>query len=449
MDTIKTFESVNSSTLSEADYASFLVNGQLAEGHQLPNEFIKYKLEDFSPRIEASNSSDILIDKLWSTLEETVTQAYEGRNIILPLSGGYDSACLLGLLLKRKSGQIFCFSFDSRETRPGSDADIAKKQAEKMEVEHRTFFFEDHSLLDIIRANAAAGPCLRDVSYEIHAYKKAFEYAEKKFENPIALFGDEAMGWVSMKLQSNNDVLGSIGLRSSKALSKLNVLSDAHKHTLIHALDRSYESIIESSEHISNNDCKKDFLYQKVRLPYNLLPLRKQITGPIIPYAMPLLDKQALNVIEECGVEERLDKSLYVKMLNRKLPAIFSIPRTNQSQATLNVRQKLIDEASSIKTFILEQKLCVPNLLSNEQLVSWLSQLLSDNDEELKKGSKSALKPIFRSKIVEILNGRFVPRILTTKLRQRLYNPFNSGPDEYTMFLRALVMAITWDRQIE
>jgi len=82
----------------------------------------------FGNRISIEKSLSQIFDHIITRF----LKRYEGRQIILPLSGGYDSRCLAALLKQRGVENVICVTYGRKES---SEVRIAKKVAETLQYQ--------------------------------------------------------------------------------------------------------------------------------------------------------------------------------------------------------------------------------------------------------------------------------------------------------------------------
>jgi asparagine synthetase B (glutamine-hydrolysing) len=275
--------------------ASFLVNGSmvaertlyqgvqnLAQGQVVvatPHGLQKSEYWRFEPSIETGADGNDVAKNLWTRTEAAVLRHAGEHQVIVPLSGGYDSSCILAVLAAAKR-DISTFTYVNGVPQPGSDADVARRQAELVGVEHRIIGIEDESFLGMLKANVNAGLNMRNANYEIATYASAVDSVKSRFPNPIMLFGEECFGGPSYRLNGNNDLLGSVILKSPERLIELEpVLGQPAIGRLRRELQRSHDSLFDSSLEGQSPKDKSDRLYFRIRMGLNAAPLLVYTAG--------------------------------------------------------------------------------------------------------------------------------------------------------------------------
>ena len=216
--------------------ASYLINGSMLANRTLyegvcslrpataivtaPHELQEHPYWRFEPSTEAGANGAGVAEGLWARTEAAVLRHAGDNQILLPLSGGYDSTCILGVLAAAKR-DISTFTYVNGAPQPGSDADVSRRQAEMLGVGHRTFGIESAGFLEMLKANVNAGLYMRNANYEISAFAAAVNAVKDHFKSPMFCFGEESYGGPSYRLNSNNDILGSIILKSPQRLTEI------------------------------------------------------------------------------------------------------------------------------------------------------------------------------------------------------------------------------------
>jgi len=443
--------------------ASYLINGSMVADRTLyegvqnlaagqvvvatPHELQERRYWRFEPSRDAGADGVDVAQEVWARTEAAVLRHAGTHEVILPLSGGYDSACMLAVLTAAKR-DVSTFTYVNGVPKPDSDADVARRQAALLGVEHRIIGIEDESFLEMLKANINAGLNMRNANYEIFAYKSAFDAIQDRFKNPMFYFGEECFGGPSYRLKSNNDILGSIILKSPERLTEFEpVLGQSVVSRLRGEMQRTYDSIFDSS--LQGHDPKdiSDQLYFRVRLGLNAAPLRVYSAGCFLPFACPFLDIDVLDGLRFVPGRQRIEKRLMVQILKSKFPELFAIPRSRFDQTDPDLRQMVRAEEAEIRRYLGTLSVGVPGFMTPADLQAFLGLVLAPKAPFQSNGSAlRALQATVRSVVKSILVSGVLPSGLRNQLRLRTLSNFPWGPDPVTLFQRALKLAMTFEQ---
>jgi hypothetical protein len=443
--------------------ASYLVNGSMVADRTLyegvrnltashvvvatPRELQEQRYWRFEPSRDAGADGIDVAQDLWTRTEAAVLRHAGEHQVIVPLSGGYDSSCILAVLAAAKR-EISTFTYVNGPPQPGSDADVARRQAEVAGVEHRIIGIEDESFLGMLKANVNAGLYMRNANYEIASYASAVDSVKGRFPNPIMLFGEECFGGPSYRLNSNNDLLGSIILKSPERLAELEpVLGQSAIVRLRDEMQRSHDSLFDSSLQGQNQKDKSDLLYFRVRMGLNMIPLLVYTAGCFAPVATPFLDIDLLDGMRYVSGAQRVEKRLFVGIVQEKFPEMFRIPRSRFDQTEPDLGVMIKAEEAAIRAYLGDLTVGVPGILTPADLQALLTLVLTP-----KPASQAAGSPVrtvitaLRSVAKSMQTSGVIPSWIRTQVRQRTLNNFSWGPDPMTLFQRALQLAMTFER---
>lgn len=438
--------------------ASFLANGSMLPGRTIlanvgslaPSSIITVsprgldarRYWTFEPGSDLVSDQEELGQELWARTKAAVSRHVGESPIILPLSGGYDSSCLLGLL--SESGKnIRTFSYVHGPPHKGSDADVALRQAKLMDTEHRTIKFDDVNLLAMLKENIRAGQYQRHPSYEISVFAKASELAEGNFQDAQFCLGDESFGWSSFRLNDSDDLLGSIELKAARCLSEIEpVTGMSVSENLQNILEREYKALIDLIPSCDSQDDAKDWLYYNVRVVMNLAPLRVHSAGHYLPFICPFLDTAALDMMRYLSSDQRRDKRLFKNIVRQRLPEIFRIPRARSDQASPDLNLLMRTERAQIKEYISGLSIGIPDVLTSDELREFFEICLRPrNSLRPEIFGRNSVRSFARTAAKTVLSYGIVPSVWQGKLRRRSFNKFFVTPSREEIFLRALQLA--------
>jgi hypothetical protein len=412
-----------------------------------PHKLHEREYWHFDPSCKAGADSVDVAQGLWARTEAAVLRHAGAHEVILPLSGGYDSACILAVL-RAANRDVSTFTYVNGPPLPDSDADVARRQAALMGVEHRIIGIEGDSFLGMLKANVNAGLNMRNANYEIAAYAGAVDAMKGRFKDPMFCFGEECYGGPAYRLKSNNDILGSVILRSPQRLGELEpVLGASVVGRLQGELQGAYDSLFDSSLDGQEPKDQSDRLYLRGRMGLNAAPLRVYTAGCFLPFACPFLDIEVLDWMRFVAGDQRVEKRLFVEIVNGKFPELFRIPRSRFDQTDPNLADLVRAEAKEIRAYLGQLTVGVPGVLTASDLGALLTLVLAPQPASVSAGSTiRAVHGVVRDVAKSVLVSGVMPAWLRTQLRQRTLNNFSWGPDPMTLFQRALQLAMTFEQ---
>lgn len=379
---------------------------------------------------------------LWELLVRSVDRVARGKQVLLALSGGYDSGALLGILGSRlKHPDVVCFSYVYGSPKSGSDADVAARQAALYGYRHVAVGSYASDFLGMLDRNAAIGEGLRGPSYEIEAFPALAERLTSSAQQ-VMLFGDECLGWGSYRLRDADDLLGSINLKASAFLGVFESITgkDAADRLRV-GLEADYDQLRRKVQGFADPDDGKDFLYLDQRVQFSLLPLRRFIAGHWFPLALPLISPEILDFMATVPVAYRLDKRLFKIMGRRFLPSLFRIPRATRGQLHPDFDREIASTSDVLERAIAERDWKINGLFGNEALIALLREFRAKMEKMPRPGSAGTVKRRLKKAVKTMLaNSRFLEE-RQQLLRRLTYNEFTQAPGRELLLMNLLCAA--------
>lgn len=381
--------------------------------------------------------------ELWERTVESVARLTSGKQVLLSLSGGYDSGVLLGILgAHLKHRDVTCFSYAYGTPKPGSDAEVAARQAALYGYKHITVSSYSGDLLHLLDSNAAVSETLRCPSYEIEAFARLRERFDDMSET-VMLFGDECFGWGSYRLNNQDDILGAISLKSSSLLKPLSTLvGNRQMERLRNGLETEYEELRRKISGFATPDDAKDFLYLDQRLQFYLLPLRTFVAGRWFPVAMPLISPQIVDFVAGVPARFRIDKSLLKRMARRHFPELFGIPRATRGQFHPDFSLEVFSARDTLRKEANTRGWNIDGLCGPAELVALLDDFRLAGD-----GRRGGLSNSLKKTLKMVLANS---RLLDSQqhwLRRLGYNEFARSPGQAFVILNLLSLASSLARR--
>lgn len=376
--------------------------------------------------------------ELWSRITAAVLDRARGSHAMVALSGGYDSAALLGIL-HGAGHPVSTFSFVVGEPRPGSDADVARRRAASMGIAHRFYRFdEDFDIAGMLRSHLDSGLILRKACYEIGAYERACADAPG---DAVMFFGDEAFGQGAFRIGSDHELLASTALKSPAILSRLTPhLPEDRADLLRAALWPVYDEILALPRMRTDEDTK-DMLFLASYLCANMVEMRRQTVGRRRPIAMPHLDLAVIDMARHVPCRLRTGKRFFEAVARRNLPDLFRIRGAEHSQGQPVIATEMRRQRRSLDQEIRGLATGIPGIIAPGGLSAALDELCATPVLPVSRSQKMT-KAVLRFAVKRGL----VPHVLLDAYRRRYWCMFETGADEAGLLMRALHLSMTFDR---
>ena len=254
-------------------------------------------------------------------LKEALKNTFRSLNLdglkwALPLSGGYDSRGILCLLHTNSDPQnlrSITWGLESSIYVKGSDADVAKDLAKKLNVHHK-YYHTDLSTepIDrIINRFILLGEGRID---HLSGYMDGFKIWKTLFEDEIEgiIRGDEGFGWEQVSSALTIRLVIGCGL-----CSDFSNLKDYTKYGF--PLQEIPKHLLQRKEETLN--VWRDRLYHEYRLPIILAAL-SDLKLAYVEQITPLLSKEILQKVRQLPDHLRTEKVLFKNIVNSISPKI-------------------------------------------------------------------------------------------------------------------------------
>ena len=380
--------------------------------------------------------------QLWSLIQRSVAEHTTGRHVVLPLSGGYDSAAMLGIL--HGSGRKpTTFSYVYGDPEPRSDAAVARRHAALVGVEHRIHRFDDMGLVSMLRSNLDQGLQLRSCCNEISVYRKVAADALERFDNPLFVFGDHMFGHRTLRLDTDDDMLGAAASKHPDSLQICAPLlgQDAVPDYQCMLRD-TYRRMLADAPPFERRDDLKDFLYADVSATWDLAPLRVHAAGRLLPFAIPFFDMSLLELFRHMHFRHRLDKRLYRRVIDRNLPTLFSMRRSGYQQSAVDLPALLRREEAAIRAMSPELDGAVRRFGVPGGLGAMLDAALGADPAQAPVQGLSRMELLGSNIFRKVTRQQVVPMHWMQPVKRRFWNPHRVLPTKALMFRRGLHLAM-------
>jgi hypothetical protein len=254
----------------------------------------------------------------------------------LPLSGGYDSRGILSYLLstsETKNLKTITWGLKTSLTDKKNDAYLAQNLSEKLRTSHQYFYtnLSSEPIEKVMNRFLINGEGRLD---NFAGYMDGFKLWETLFESGIQgiIRGDEGMGWT--EVSSPLTVRLSVGLGLCSDYSNLKDIAKKYFPE---------QEVPDNLKQRENESLKQwqDRLYQGYHTPYILSALG-DLKLSYVEIANPLLSRKILEAVRTLPDHLRLDRALFKKIVNSRMPNVPYAKRHAEAVITNSVRQKKV-----------------------------------------------------------------------------------------------------------
>jgi hypothetical protein len=396
------------------------------------------------PGLEPVSDPQRLEDELWDTLSATVSAHAAGHHVLLALSGGIDSAILLGLL-HHAGADVTAFSYVNGPPHGRSDASVAARRAGVLDVEHWICRLDDTQAASMLRTNLMCGMVLKGLCFEIDAFPQAAARARERLEAPLFMFGDHVFGQRTLRLDSDADMLGGGMTKSPKILAQFMPLFGEEKvGALQHELAGAYGELLASAPGGAPDDVK-DWMYYRTSMSDWLVPMRAGAAGSFLPFSTPFYDLAALDLLKRHGVRHRLDKRLLRDLFRKRMPRIARHETSRRRQIEFDFRALLERGEREVRDLMDAGNAHVPGLAGPEDMHAMLTAVLhpaKTSGPGLGKRAKRLGEQAFRG----ISRRGLVPLHWLQPVKRRLWNTHDTFPETPILMMRALQLGLIYGR---
>lgn len=437
---------------------SFLVNGHMLRDRTLftgvgslpsaslaritPDGCVTVPYWRFQPGADLWRHKPDMARELWARITSSVLASVGDRHAVIALSGGYDSAAVLGILAAA-GHKASSFSFALGAPQPGSDADVARRQAALLGIDHRVYRYEQQfSITRMLESHLDSGLIMRKGCYEVSAYERAAADALSRWGNPVMCFGDEAFGQGAFRLRDDDDMLGASALKSPDVLAPLVPPVQADDAAALGtALRDAYRDMLGTARRETNPEDTRDRLFIETFIMANMVQMRRHTMGRRLGIAMPYLEMGVLDMARHMPSRLRTDKNFFEAVARQNLPALFRIRRASFSQAQPVLRHEIPRQREALRGAIAGLRGGIPGVMTPDDLLGALETLCA-----APRPAASPARLALESAVRAVLKRELIPLSIEFAVKRRYWQKFHRGTDKAGLFMRALHLAMTIDR---
>ncbi|MBI1180313.1 MAG: hypothetical protein GC201_07120 [Alphaproteobacteria bacterium] len=396
------------------------------------------------PGHEPEEDDRLLEGEFWSTVTSAVRAHAGNRHVLLALSGGIDSAILLGIL--HEAGiPLTTFSFVNGAPASHSDAAVAARRSAALGIDHWICRLDDARAADLLNTNLLCGLTLKGLCFEIDAFSEAAARARGKLSDPLFMFGDHVFGQRTLRLENDQDMLGGGMAKSPEILSRFNALFGLDDVSMLKAeLTAAYGDLLASAPAGTPDDVK-DWLYFRTSMSDWLLPMRVAAAGTFLPFTTPFYDISAIDSLRRQHFRHRLDKRLFRRIFRDRLQGVSGFKSARQRQSSLDFGLLLKRDERRVREMVDAGGAHIPGLAGPQDLQNMVTATLRP---DVQRGATLAgrFRHLGEDVFREVSRRGLVPLHWLQPIKRRAWNTHRVYPDRATLTMRALQLGLIFGR---
>lgn len=375
-----------------------------------PNQHVIFDIEKWETIVqqkkmipfEQNKNEALVIQDLYTEINKCCENINNSEKTGLPLSGGYDSRCLLVLLKNKKKIPCISWGHSILETGKRDDTAVAKSLAQYYGFKHLYFKTDtscDYTPSELIKKFLMEGEGRVDhIGAHMDGFSMWREIYEEGIENIIR--GDEGFGW--LPVYNEFDARRSTGLNLvtdfPEQLSFFSKFQD--QRIPLHFNRKENESI----------ETWRDRLYHEFRLPYIIAALNELVCA-YVEVTTPFLQTNILGLVRKLSDRSRTKKSVFRKYVTRISPPLpFGHDYSSPS----------IEDLLENEPFKIYLKDIINSNIANSIFDNEFLKYISNN---LKMRNKQANIFDRLRKYIFNLSSRILPQELKSILRKSILKP--------------------------
>lgn len=292
-----------------------------------------------------------LSEELLALVRRAVARRIRRRPIAVSLSGGYDSGSALGILTEQvPPAEMLALSYSDGKPRPDSDPDIAAQVARLCGVPHEAVDSYDGDFWGTLDTNVRTAMGYGEFCNEPHFWHRLRGMAREGRCGTV-FFADECWGLMDVRLICRHDVMTFLGMCPVVELQPLRACVPAASfRAMEEAQRRMQDEIWARAAHVTNWHDRKDWLHLDQRQPHRTLPWHELNLVPELAVGNPFLDDDILDFMKRVPRRLRLEKTLFIRTMERHYPQVFRVPRAKLHGTHPDWRGLFLAHAAELET---------------------------------------------------------------------------------------------------
>lgn len=325
---------------------------------------------------KAGQEQKALRTELWDILVESVRKRItDTPNVFVSLSGGYDSAAVLGVLRSALHyDQVKAYSYWYGVPGPGTDAHVAAQIARSLGCEHKVVQSYCGDLKHAINHDAYLGQGIIRFRGRGSKWQELANLTQAK--SSAIFVGDEIFGSVKSDLRTPMDALNVINIRDFSCLQWLRGhLPGEVYRTMRDGLTEDTQAMITCAGRTRDLHELKDCVYLDQLLPNFLLAYREFINGHYCIVRNPFLDYAILDFMKGVPSSLRGGKALYRETVRSMLPEVFVHKRSGDSFSIPHWRNEIVRHADLLREMVSEKSSPLDEVIPADTILRLLSEI--------------------------------------------------------------------------
>ena len=320
------------------------------------NGFKKHTYFHYLTDESVDDDYQFLKDKFLSLLDSSVTRAIKfanGRQIVLPLSGGYDSRLIATLLKKNKYHNVYCFTYGSKDS---FEVDISKKVADKLGFTWKFIEYNEETIPQDFPLSEEFLKYYKFASNHVSIFLTQ-DYFAVKYVNDNCLIDEDA---IFMPGHTGDFICGGHIKNCRKSTSTKTLINDIiNTH---YNLNKNADLGVfkERLNNLKNIDKFSYSIYEdwelKERQSKFIVNANRVYEYFNYKHIMPLWDASIIEFFRVMPLNQKLNSLFYIKVIFEELFKSYDIDYKKVNKSNGNI-------SSKIKSFV---KLFLPSVIQNK-----------------------------------------------------------------------------------
>jgi hypothetical protein len=306
------------------------------------------------PPPEKQTAPDRVLEGEYAELVERSVRRrlFDAPDVLLALSGGWDSSAVLGALRYGAGAQkVDCFSYCLDTPLPGSDESVAERQAKKASCVHRNYLSYNGDFAANLRYSAHFGEGIAPPLDEADALVPVEAWVTAH-QRPALFAGEIYPSQADIAVRDREGAMAAVWIRTLSSIAWLMPFLPARSSQ---EMQEGYQALRANvmtrvPETYGPRACQ-DFILTDQRFPHVFMPWREYYWRHL-PVREPFIDNELLDFFGRVPTRLRRAKLLHRQACLRRYPDLFTIPRALRANYALDEAQQQRNHEGTVREMI-------------------------------------------------------------------------------------------------
>lgn len=338
-----------------------------------------------------------LKDAIYNSIDTAVKQGNDAPKV--SMSGGYDARFIFSVLARDYDIEgLRGFVYGPYDLQhPRSDSAIAKRVGNLLNCPVDVYASHVGDFKRTLRSNIDTVDTLSSFCDEVDVLDDlATTFTDRLF------CGDEWFGRLDVPLNTESELLDSVSIVGIKPIESLRlVVKDQDTYeSLIAAHTETLADILASVDRYDRAHDRKDNLYLTQRITNVMSLWRQSFTSRAGMVKNPLLHDKVIDSVQLFGLDDRVEKRLFIEVARETFPDIFEIPIADDrvSLTGLDLEKLLLENRSWLIDECLSVDSHLEKIITRGNILKMLYDLSDDDFRARRISRASKLINFFRRK---------------------------------------------------